>query len=208
MDATNTIFPALIGIGLLIGATSVIRGWLAKARLNGMKKVADAMIRGISHHYEQQDEPLPPEVDKAIDELNALVARQKDDRGRAEQYAIGARILADAMGQACVSRGFQSGQHWSEPTGGDTRVDLSEKELLNLAFLAHMGFEKMIGWGGSELEFDDEQDAERASEAIRQLERHKPKDAIDESDPYALAFDRQTMIWRRWPRNTTEGVQT
>jgi hypothetical protein len=83
-------------------------------------------------------------------------------------------------------------------------VDLSEREVLNLAFLAHIGFEKMIGREGPKREFDDEQDAERASEAIRQLERHKPKDAVDESDPYAQAFNRQTMIWDRWPTKTAE----
>jgi hypothetical protein len=159
-----------------------------------MKIATDAMIRGIGHHYERQNEPLPEDVEKAIDDMKARVARHKNDRDRAEQYVYSARTLADAMGQACVNHGIEIGQHWSQPTGGDIRVDLSEREVLNLAFLAHMGFERMIG------EFADEQDAERASQAIEQLERRKPKDAVDQSDPYAQSFNRQTMIWRRWPR--------
>jgi hypothetical protein len=170
----------------------VVRGRLASARFNGMKIVADAMIHGISHHYKRENEPLPEEIKKAIEDMNTRVAQQKNDRDR-DVYIVRARTLADAMGQACVKRGFESRHRGSEPTGSNIRVDLSAREVLDLAFLAHQGFEKMIG------KFDDERDAERASEAIWQLERHKPKDAIDERGPHAQAIDRQTMIWARWP---------
>jgi hypothetical protein len=194
MDSNHIIFAVIFGVFLLIAAASVVRGWLATARLNGMKIVADAMIRGIGHHYERQNEQLPEEVEKAIDDMKARVARHKNDRYRAEQYVYSSRMLADAMGQACVNHGIEIGRHWSEPMSGNIRVDLSEREVLNLAFLADMGFERMIG------RFADEQDAERASQAIEQLERHKPKDTVDQSDPYAQSFNRQTMIWNRWPK--------
>jgi len=199
MDLYHTIVAVIFGICLVNGVCFVIatgivvRGWLARARFNGMKIVADEMIHGSSRHYKRENEPLPEEIKKAIDDMNTRVARERTERDRGDVYIVGARLLADAMGQACVKRGFESRDRGSEPTGSNIRVDLSAREVLNLAFLAHQGFEKMIG------KFDDEQDAERASEAIWQLERHKPKDAIDERGPHAQAINRQTMIWARWP---------
>jgi hypothetical protein len=48
------------------------------------------------------------------------------------------------------------------------------------------------------LAFRDQKDAEEATHAIERLEFYIPKDPSD-SDPYALSFNRQTMIWNRWP---------
>jgi hypothetical protein len=162
-----------------------------------------------SYYYQRHDEPLPAAIDKAIEDWKAVVMRQKCYLDRAEMFVAGARMLAYAMGQACVDRGFESGQHRSKLAGGDIRVDLSEREVLTLAFLAHVGFENVIGWNGPKLaKFYNEQDAEHASEAIRVLERYRPNGALDKSDPSEPAFNRQSMIWDRWPRKKTGGAHT
>jgi hypothetical protein len=42
-------------------------------------------------------------------------------------------------------------------------------------------------------------DAEEASSAVETLEFRKPKEWINQSDPYLFSFSRARMIWQRWP---------
>ena len=48
------------------------------------------------------------------------------------------------------------------------------------------------------LKFNDEADAVQASHSIRKLERVRPADMQDASEPYAQATNRSMMIWERY----------
>jgi hypothetical protein len=69
------------------------------------------------------------------------------------------------------------------------------REIRDLAYLAHLGFERVIH-GLAHDGFKSAADAEHASEAIRRVESQQPP--IISDDPYAFAFNRQTMIWERF----------
>jgi hypothetical protein len=131
---------AIVGVAAVWIAISIIRDWMARARLDGMKEAANVMIRNISFHYERKDEPLPEEIDKAIEDMHSRVGRKKNDHERAEAYLIGAGVLADKMGEAAFNRGTDVGRDWQEPREGDYRIDLPMQSWMTLRSLAHNGF--------------------------------------------------------------------
>jgi hypothetical protein len=79
---------------------------LQKARLDGMRQVVGIMARWGSYYYERAGEPLPDAVTKALDYLDSALEHESPKR-RADHYAIGAGMLADAMGAAAARRGAQ-----------------------------------------------------------------------------------------------------
>ncbi|QOZ66406.1 hypothetical protein [Bradyrhizobium arachidis] len=195
MSDNQTTFAVLFGIMMVFATVSLVRGWRASARLAGMREAVTDLSRTCSHHYEEKGEDLPQKVIEALDYMKRALA-QKDVHTRCRLYLTGAAMLGDAMGLAAWHKGFEAGQELMDARDGETRIDLKRQEILDIAYMAHLGFEQMI----SDPEgFKDEDDAERASSAIRKIERHKPADTVDESDPYAMAFNRSTMIWQRWP---------
>jgi hypothetical protein len=194
------ILSILFGISMVVAAGSMVRGWLAKARLDGMREVVDTIIRNVSHHYERPGEPLPEEIEKAIDDLHAGVKRRKNDRERGDAYRVGAAVLLDKMGQAGVDRGFKSGQDWSEPRDGEYRIDMPIEHWRRIRYLAHIGFQHQMPNYERMLHFpfDSEEDALQSEAAIEKLEF-----AIghSKSDPeYSDSLARNMLIWKRWPQ--------
>jgi hypothetical protein len=53
------ILSILFGISMVVAAVSMVRGWLAKARLDSMREVVDTIIRNVSHHYERPSSAVP-----------------------------------------------------------------------------------------------------------------------------------------------------
>ncbi len=200
MTDNQMILSILFGISMVVAAVSMVRGWLAKVRLDGMREVVDTIIRNASHHYERPGEPLPEEIEKAIDDLHAGVKRRKNDRERGDAYRVGAAVLLDRMGQAGVDRGFKSGQDWSEPRDGEYRIDMPIENWRRIRYLAHIGFQHQMPNYERMLHFpfDSEEDALQSEAAIEKLEfaiRHS------KSDPeYSDSLARNMLIWNRWPQ--------
>jgi hypothetical protein len=186
----------MIGIGMVWGIVALVRSWLARARLQGTQLVVENLARQCSFSYEHADQELPKPVSKALDYLAGALKRDSAPK-RCDAYVTGAGLLGDAMGNAASQRGFERGQQWTDPRVGEIRVDLTERDVVNLAILSHLGFRQMID-SGDAYNFKDEKDAEQASEAIRKLERLMPEEYRDPSDPYAQAFNRSTMTWQRF----------
>jgi hypothetical protein len=57
----------------------------------------------------------------------------------------------------------------------------------------------MVWEKDSPFAFKDQKEAETATQAIERLEFYIRKELRNPDDPYAHSFNRQTMIWRRWP---------
>ena len=200
MKDNQVIFAILFGIAMVIAAISVVRDWLAGARLAGMREVVDAIIRNSSHHYERPGEPLPEEIDKAINDLHAGVKRRKNNRERGDAYRVGAAVLLDKMGQAGADRGFKAGQEWSDPREGESRIDMPIADWRTIRYLAHIGFEHQMPNYTRMLHFpfDSEEKALQAEAAIEKLEF-----AIghSKSDPeYSDSLARNMLIWNQWPK--------
>lgn len=202
MEVSNYIY----GIGgiivfIVLWQVLVVAHYHERGRLQGIREASDRMIRGVSRHYEVVGQPIPENVAKAVDTMRERVDALTEWKKKNETYLPYLYTLSDEMGKACVASGIEIGGNRADPRDGETRVDLTAREIVNLSFLAHLGFERMIiGYAGmsGDISFNDEADAERATEAIRKLERNRPKEMRDESDPYAMAFNRQAMIWDRY----------
>jgi hypothetical protein len=189
---------AVVGIVVLVEPW---RGRHQKGRVAGIQETMREITRGISQHYEHQGQDLPERVTKAVDEMKERVAKAATVKEKCNAYEIHLWSLGNLMGEACWHSGFEEGQRFSDPRKGEIRIDLTEQELLNIHWLAHYGFENMMPNYAPlrQHHFSSEEDAERATHAVETLERAVPKKHRDPSDPYALAFNRQTMIWDQWP---------
>jgi hypothetical protein len=187
---------AIVGVAAVWIAISIIRDWMARARLDGMKEAANVMIRNISFHYERKDEPLPEEIDKAIEDMHSRVGRKKNDHERAEAYLIGAGVLADKMGEAAFNRGTDVGRDWQEPREGDYRIDLPMQSWMTLRSLAHNGFLHWMPHYTPMLEFHcrTKEEAEAAAAVVEALEFKIPKHVRGDPE-YSMSLSRNMLVW-------------
>jgi hypothetical protein len=81
-------------------------------------------------------------------------------------------ILGDAIGEACWLKGHASGIRRKAPAEGKIRVDLPINELLQLSWLAHLGFQHMMpNYRGFEIcRFSSEADAQEGAPAVGKIE--------------------------------------
>ncbi len=178
-----------------------------KARLQGAREAADSLVRGVSRHYEHGDKEIPPALAKVIDDMKARVSEMNTVRQQCEIYLGHLRGLGDEMGKAAWQDGFEVGQRWTDPQKGEIRIDLTGKQLADVRLLAHFGFEHTLFDRSAEL-FSTQEQADAGARAIERLERLLPSEYRDESEPYALAINRQQLIWERWPKQTNDPSAT
>jgi len=76
-------------------------------------------------------------------------------------------IFGDAASEACWIKGHAAGARRKALAEGRFRVDLSLDELLQLSWLAHLGFQNMMpNYRGFEIHrFNGEENAQRAAMA-------------------------------------------
>ena len=109
-------------------------------------------------------------------------------------------ILGDAIGEACWIRGHGAGVRRKAPAEGRIRVDLSVTELLQLGWLAHLGFQHMMpNYRGFECyRFSGEDDARDAARAISRIEAAIPAKDRPVADPSANYGRRLALIGEWW----------
>src|ERR1700761_1405414 len=135
--------------GLLLAL--VVAGWLSaksyleKGRLLGMEEATTEIIRGLSAHYELAGQASPDRVGKAVEDIRkASKRRWKSGKGKTNPYHAQLWVFGDAAGEACWVKGHAAGVRRKAPAEGKHRVDLSLTELLQLSWLAHLGFQSMM----------------------------------------------------------------
>ncbi|MGE8940650.1 hypothetical protein ACO2I3_01925 [Leptospira interrogans] len=157
----------------------------------GARQAIGELVRGIGSHCDTEDGDVPRELGRAIDKTKT----KKTFRA----YVLSLWKLGDEMGRACWTNGVDFEQRSSQPKPGTVQLSITERELRDLHWIAHIGFEAaMMSNARESRRFQSEQEAQSTQEAIDHLERKLPRDAED-NDPFALSFNRQTLIWSRWP---------
>lgn len=167
----------------------------------GLSEASRFIVEGFSLEVE------PKSRSKAYEEVSKAYNEVKERLKRIHSLPLTSRgslrelrcvELGRAIARSAIAEGAEMQHTWTAPNSGKIRVDLTFQELKDIHWLAHYGFEHMI-WSTKEaFTFRDEEDATQATRAVSQLERLLPKNP-DDSDPYALSFNRETMIWERWP---------
>jgi hypothetical protein len=189
-------------VALMAAAWSSARSYFESGRRQGMEEAIREMARGVSSHCQLEGGALPPAVDKAMAALRAMPARRRGggktkatDPSHAQLW-----ILGNAIGEACWLRGHGAGVRRKAPAEGRIRVDLSVTELLQLGWLAHLGFQHMMpNYRGFEsYRFSGEDDAQDAARAISRIEAAIPAKARPVADLSANYKGRLRLITDWW----------
>ena len=189
-------------VALMAAAWSSARSYFESGRRQGIEEAMREMARGVSSHCQLEGGALPPAVKKAMAAVRATPARR---RVRAKAKAtdpshVELWILGDAIGEACWIRGHGAGVRRKAPAEGRIRVDLSVTELLQLGWLAHLGFQHMMpNYRGFEsYRFSGEDDARDAARAISRIEAAIPAKDRPVADPSANYGRRLALIGEWW----------
>jgi hypothetical protein len=178
---------------LIYGLNSLMRGRRTKIKLEGMREATHELSFFVSHSYERRDEPLPEAVSEALD----YMARARTMTKVQEEYDAfirGIRMLGEAMGKAARQRGFDEG---SEARQGHIRIELSVRSLHTAAWLADVGFKKLVRYQSLyDPEFETREEAVRADNVVGEL-----KAALPPAERYEpLEPNSRTMaIWEKFP---------
>ncbi|MBB5046843.1 Zn-dependent M32 family carboxypeptidase [Rhodopseudomonas rhenobacensis] len=97
---TTAISAAII----LVIAGFAVRTWLAKAKLEGMVEMMNAVIRQVSPHYSDMD-PFPEDLGRAFIAMRGDYSSAWFDMGRIAAFSKHADIVAAKMAEACVEQG-------------------------------------------------------------------------------------------------------
>lgn len=197
-------------VTLMVVAWSCARSYFESGRRHGMEEAIREMARGVSSHCALEGGAIPPGLEKAMAAVKAV--------SQARRFAIGTRstdpyhaqlwILGDAIGEACWLKGHAAGIRRKAPAEGKIRVDLSVNELLQLGWLADLGFQHMMpNYRGFEIyRFSGEADAREGALAIGRIESAIPVKQRPIADLSVQYNKRQKLIcewWRAAPDRLT-----
>jgi hypothetical protein len=189
-------------VALMAAAWSSARSYFESGRRQGIEEAMREMARGVSSHCQLEGGALPPDVAKAMAAVRAMPARRRTTGKAKATDPVHAQlwILGNAIGEACWLRGHGQGVRRKAPAAGRIRLDLSVTELLQLGWLAHLGFQHMMpNYRGFEsYRFSGEDDAQDAARAISRIEAAIPAKARPVADPSANYRGRLALIGEWW----------
>jgi hypothetical protein len=194
---------------LVVASWSCANSYFEKGRLRGMEEATREIVRGLSSHYELEGQTIPERVAKAVEGIKAVSKRPwKKRKGATDTYHAQLWIFGDAAGEACWIKGHAAGVRRKAPAEGKFRVDLSLNELLQLSWLAHLGFQNMmLNFRGFEMHrFSGEEDAREAAMVVGKIESVIPAKARPFADLSVQFKTRHKLIrdwWQAVPRRLT-----
>jgi hypothetical protein len=198
------ILLVLVGLvaGLMAVAWSCARSYFERGRRQGMEEAMREMARGVSSHCAREGGAVPAAVEKAMAAVKAAGARGRVASGRRSTDPCHAQlwVLGDAIGEACWLKGHAAGMRRKAPAEGKIRVDLSVNELLQLGWLAHLGFQHMMPnyRGFDSYRFGGEKEALEGARAISKLEGSVPVEERPVADLAVQFKSRQKLICDWW----------
>src|SRR6267378_563250 len=188
-------------VALIVAGWSCAKSYFDKGRLQGMEEAMREISRGISSHYELEGQVAPERVAKAVKALKAASGKRwKKGKGATDPYHAQLWIVGDAIGEACWLKGHAAGIRRKAPAEGKIRVDFSLTELLQLSWLAHLGFQHMMpNYRGFEIHrFSGEEDALEGAKAVGKIESVIPAKERPFADLTAHLNSRQKLIFDWW----------
>ena len=188
-------------VALIVAGWSCAKSYFEKGRLRGFEEATREISRGISSHYELEGQFIPERIAKATKALKEVAAKhRKKGNGSTDPYHAQLWIVGDAIGEACWLKGHAAGIRRKAPAEGKIRVDLSLTELLQLSWLAHLGFQHMMpNYRGFEIHrFSGEEDARDGAKAVGKIESVIPAKHRPFTELSAQINSRQRLICDWW----------
>jgi hypothetical protein len=190
-----------LNLALIVAGWSCAKSYFDKGRLQGMEEATREITRGISSHYELEGQGVPERVAKAVKGIRAAAGKRwKKGKGSTDPYHAQLWVVGDAIGEACWLKGHAAGIRRKMPVEGKIRVDLSLTELLQLSWLAHLGFQHMMpNYRGFEVHrFSGEADAREGAAAVGKIEGVIPAKERPFGDLSVQFKSRQKLIGDWW----------
>jgi hypothetical protein len=186
-------------VAFVVAGFSCARSYFEKGRLQGMEEATREMTRGIGPHYELGGQVAPERVAKALKAFEAVSGKHWK-KGSTDPYHPQFWIIGDAIGEACWLKGHAAGMRRKAPAEGKIRVDLSLNELLQLSWLAHLGFQHMMpNYRGFEIHrFGDEENAWEGAKAVAKIEAVISTKERPFADLSVQVKNRQKLICDWW----------
>ena len=183
----------------VVAGFSCARSYFEKGRLQGMEEATRELTRGISAHYELDGQVVPESVATALKAFSAVSGKHRKKRST-DPYHAQLWIVGDAIGEACWMKGHGAGMRRKAPAEGKIRADFSLNELLQLSWLAHLGFQHMMpNYRGFELHrFSGEEDAWEGAKAVAKIEAVIPAKKRPFADLSVQLKSRQKLICDWW----------
>jgi hypothetical protein len=192
-------------VALMAAGWSSARSYFESGRRQGIEEAIREMARGVTSHCQLEGGALPPAVEKAIAGVRAAAHGPRGGRGRRRTKSTDPShaqlwILGNAIGEACWLKGHGAGVRRKAPAEGKIRVDLSVTELLQLGWLAHLGFQHMMpNYRGFEsYRFSGEDDAQEGARAVSRIEAAIPAKARPVADLSINYKSRVKLIAEWW----------
>jgi hypothetical protein len=159
-----------------------------------LAKIADEILRGAQPSLGTAQCAFPKSVTKASRELKAALAAQR--------IAPDPLLweLGNAIGEACQQNGYREGVKLGAIPDDKIRIDISLADLLQMSWLAHIGFQHMMpNYRGIEIHrFRDEDDAREAARSVALLECAIPRADRPFADVKSQMLARDEMISGWW----------
>ena len=164
-----------------------------------MEEATRELIRGIGSHCELEGRVAPGRVATALKALKAASGKHRK-KGSVDPYHAQLWVVGDAIGEACWVKGHGAGVRRKAPAEGKIRTDLSLNEILQLSWLARLGFQHMMpNYRGFEIHrFSGEEDAWEAAKAVAKIEATIPTEERPFADLSVQYKSRQKLIWDWW----------
>jgi hypothetical protein len=188
-------------VALIVVGWSCAKSYFDKGRLRGVEEAVREISRGISSHYELEGQVVPERVAKAVEALKAVAAKpRKRGNGSTDPFHAQLWIVGDAIGEACWLKGHAAGVRRKAPAEGKIRVDLSLTEILQLSWLANLGFQHMMpNYRGFEIHrFSGKEDAQDGAKAVGKIESVIPVEERPFADLSAQKGSREKLIRDWW----------
>lgn len=189
-------------IGFLLFLWSMfcsIRSVVERSMPKRLEFIADEIVRGAQNHLGTSTAALPISVVEKCRDAKAVLALEK--------YAQYPALwdLGNAISEECWRNGFLEGRKLGEVPRGKIRLDLTVEELLQMSWLANLGFQHMMpNYRGFEIfRFSGEEDAKANARAVSILECAVPKGKRPFADLTNQMRARDKMISDWWVRADT-----
>jgi hypothetical protein len=193
------LLSGLLGLFVLAGF-SCARSYFEKGRLRGMEEAVRELAHGMKFHFEDKGAP-PEQVTAAFANVKEIAdCGWEPGKRLTERYHAQLWVLGEAIGEACWLKGHQAGMRRKAPAEGKFRVDLSLNELLQLSWLAQLGFQRMMpNYRDLEIHrFSGDEDAKEGALAVSKIEAAIPAKERPFADLLSQVAGRQALISNWW----------
>jgi hypothetical protein len=173
---------------------SAVKFYVERQVPRQLQKVIDEILTGAQPSLGTAKYAFPATVLHASRELKAALVPQ----GGIPEPLLWE--LGNAIGESCRQNGYPEGLKLGARPDDKIRIDISLADLLQMSWLAHLGFQHMMpNYRGIEVHrFIGEEDAREAARTVTLLECAIPKAHRPFADVKAQALARDKMISGWW----------